>query len=530
MQPRQRSKCSTTVSVSSIDPSTSPLHQIDPSARRVHLLVPERVRRARRQAEAAVDAVGDQLGLHIASSDALGERAPRAARAPSRRTRRAGPGRTSGAAPARPSARAPGQARLQRAQLVPRLGLARRRARANCASTARCDAFEEHVHASVGDVDRARHELRAVQRLPARGAGDDRARGSRQRMQPQREPLDAPEPPARAAEELRRGRSPRRSSRPCRPSRPRAVRQHDRDADHEVAHRPEPVAQRAGEIVEQAVRERRVARRVEREPLPVPASACLQRRQADAALDDAGQVAGLVLDDPRSEALCKPGQSRAGGRGTAPAPRRRAAASGRACPGLASPCGSKALRKRCIAARSASLNISGIAHALSVPTPCSPVIEPPASTHASRIGCASSSARAACALDRVRRRGRAGAGCRRRRGRRCRRAGRALATARRCGAAPRQARARHDAVLHVVVRADPAHRGERRLPSAPHRRPVGRVGRRCGSPTRRARGRAPRRARDPLRPARPARRARRSGPRRSRADSSRRRPPPRPRS
>ena len=44
------------------------LHQIDPSARRVHLLVPERVRRAGRQAEAAVDAVGDQLGLHIASS------------------------------------------------------------------------------------------------------------------------------------------------------------------------------------------------------------------------------------------------------------------------------------------------------------------------------------------------------------------------------------------------------------------------------------------------------------------------------
>jgi hypothetical protein len=44
-----------------------PAHQVDPAARRVHLLVPERIRRARRQAEAAVDAVGDQLGLHIAS-------------------------------------------------------------------------------------------------------------------------------------------------------------------------------------------------------------------------------------------------------------------------------------------------------------------------------------------------------------------------------------------------------------------------------------------------------------------------------
>ena len=67
MQPRQRSKCSTTVSVSSIDPVDETAHQVDPSARRVHLLVPERVRRARRQAEAAVHAVGDQFGLHRAS-------------------------------------------------------------------------------------------------------------------------------------------------------------------------------------------------------------------------------------------------------------------------------------------------------------------------------------------------------------------------------------------------------------------------------------------------------------------------------
>ena len=43
-------------------------HQVDAPSRRVHLLVPERVRRARRQAEAAVDAVRDQLGLHRASS------------------------------------------------------------------------------------------------------------------------------------------------------------------------------------------------------------------------------------------------------------------------------------------------------------------------------------------------------------------------------------------------------------------------------------------------------------------------------
>jgi len=44
-----------------------PLHQVDPAARRVHLLVPERIRRTGRQAETAVDAVGDQFGLHIDS-------------------------------------------------------------------------------------------------------------------------------------------------------------------------------------------------------------------------------------------------------------------------------------------------------------------------------------------------------------------------------------------------------------------------------------------------------------------------------
>ena len=43
------------------------LHQVDAPARRVHLLVPEGIGGARREAEAAVDAVCDQLGLHIAS-------------------------------------------------------------------------------------------------------------------------------------------------------------------------------------------------------------------------------------------------------------------------------------------------------------------------------------------------------------------------------------------------------------------------------------------------------------------------------
>ena len=48
-----------------VEPS---VHEVDPPARRVHLLAPEHVGRARRQAEAAVDAVGRVLADHAAST------------------------------------------------------------------------------------------------------------------------------------------------------------------------------------------------------------------------------------------------------------------------------------------------------------------------------------------------------------------------------------------------------------------------------------------------------------------------------
>ena len=64
-------------------------------------------------------------------------------------------------------------------------------------------------------------------------------------------------------------------------------------------------------------------------------------------------------------------------------------------PGLASPAGSNAQRSRWNAARSGSSNIFGMCFFLSTPTPCSPVIEPPASRQASRISPDSSSARSA---------------------------------------------------------------------------------------------------------------------------------------
>ena len=47
------------------------LHQLDAAARRVHLLAPEQVRRAGRQAEAAVDAVARQLANHRRSHSLL---------------------------------------------------------------------------------------------------------------------------------------------------------------------------------------------------------------------------------------------------------------------------------------------------------------------------------------------------------------------------------------------------------------------------------------------------------------------------
>ena len=61
MQPRQRSKC-VTISGEIVSPSSWPIaHQQDPPARRVHLVLEDRVGRARRQAEAAVHAVLDQV-------------------------------------------------------------------------------------------------------------------------------------------------------------------------------------------------------------------------------------------------------------------------------------------------------------------------------------------------------------------------------------------------------------------------------------------------------------------------------------
>ena len=192
------------------------------------------------------------------------------------------------------------------------------------------------MHASLGDVDRTRHELRAVQRLPV-GARDDRAGCRRSRMQSQREPLDRSEPSARAAEQLAEVIAGNVLHDLAARARAHAVRQHDRETDHEVAHRPEAMSQRPREVVDETFRERRIAGRVERQTLTVLGERRAQRRQANAALDDAREIARLVLDDLRTGRQARP--SRAGGRGTAPAPRRKAAASGRASRDSRAPAG-----------------------------------------------------------------------------------------------------------------------------------------------------------------------------------------------
>ena len=74
MQPRQLSKCARPAAESSAALLVAGAHQHDPPARRVHLLAPQHVGRARRQAEAAVHAVVDQRRARAAwrSSQPIG--------------------------------------------------------------------------------------------------------------------------------------------------------------------------------------------------------------------------------------------------------------------------------------------------------------------------------------------------------------------------------------------------------------------------------------------------------------------------
>src|SRR5262249_3370389 len=76
-----------------------------------------------------------------------------------------------------------------------------------------------------------------------------------------------------------------------------AVAEDDGDAKHEVPHRPVAVAPRAAQVRGEAGTDRRIRARVEREHLSERLQVRVQRREAETGLDDAGQVAGLVLED-----------------------------------------------------------------------------------------------------------------------------------------------------------------------------------------------------------------------------------------
>ena len=108
--------------------------------------------------------------------------------------------------------------------------------------------------------------------------------------------------------------------------------------------------------------------------------------------------------------------------------------------------------------------------ALSTPTPCSPVSEPPASMHASRIRSASSFARSTSPS--------AALSYRTRGWRLPSPAWKTLPTRRPYSSAERldllqhrgESRARNDPVLHVVVGRDPPNRGKRPLAALPQQR------------------------------------------------------------
>ena len=214
MQPRQRSKCSTTVSVSSIVPSTRPLIRwIRPRGESISSCQSVYVGHdGRQKPQCTQSAISSRL--HSASSDALGQRAP----ASSARvlavgdTRSGSDERCTAAVPAA----AAGQPRLQLAHVRPRL-----------------DALTAERGGLLGDRRGApsnRTNIWSARMSTALGTSPDRC-SSPHRSAPTATVVAAAGrgcsrnascstvpslPPSRSR--ACRGRSRRRSSRPCRPS------------------------------------------------------------------------------------------------------------------------------------------------------------------------------------------------------------------------------------------------------------------------------------------------------------------------
>ena len=361
--------CSTTVELSVIVPSASAAHQPQPAARRVRLHLPERpVRRARRQAEAAVGARVDQLALdHRTAKTPCGSSSARSRSSNALGSDRPAPlsaaQRTSSQIPARPAA-AP-------ISTFAAVDLSRRPPREL--------ALEQHRDALVRDVERARHERRPTHRSRLRlriARRHHGCRGLRQRVQPQAHPHDDRERAARAREELAKVVAGDVLHHLAARARDEPVAEDGGDAQHQVA-QPRRSGDGAG-------RERSPARHApsvgspggsSESRLAVLGERRLERREPDAGLDRAREVACLVLEDPVERTQSR-GRRRSVDRDAAalgvprarrPRPQRRSARPslssgcwrygpgtspqrrgvGNSLPGFAIPAGSKARRTRC---------------------------------------------------------------------------------------------------------------------------------------------------------------------------------------
>ena len=269
-------------------PVGEPLHEPDPAARRVGLHLAERaVRRARRQAEAAVRAGVDELAVDHAWASSARMRSCSARRTGSSFV-------TWGRGRARTSSQTSSPARSPADELArcAELELDRRGA-----------AFEHHRQPLVGHVERARHERRAEDRLPlglsvARNGRDERRSRVGQRVQAQAGTADDAQRAARAAEELAEVVAGDVLHDLAARARDEPVAEHDRHAEQEIAHAPVAVTARPVQVARDAAADRRIARRVEREHLAVLREPSLQRGQPEPGLDGAREIAGLVLEHP----------------------------------------------------------------------------------------------------------------------------------------------------------------------------------------------------------------------------------------
>ena len=139
------------------------------------------------------------------------------------------------------------------------------------------------------------------EKLPATPAAslrldDERARRPRQRVEAEADACDEGEASLGAADEPREVVAGDVLHDLAARVRDRPVREDERRAEDEVARRAEAVAERARDVAREERADRRVAGRVERQPLAARRRAPRELREPDPRLDRAREVAGIVLE------------------------------------------------------------------------------------------------------------------------------------------------------------------------------------------------------------------------------------------